>query len=62
MDDAITEPVPEQTDRLAELRNAEREVRERLAAIQALPPSERTGLMSAMKELQKIREEMKSLS
>jgi hypothetical protein len=37
-------------------------LQESVVAIQALPPSERTGLMSAMKELQKIREEMKALS
>ena len=59
--DASTEPVSENLSRLEELRNAEQETLERLAAIQALPPSERVGLMSVMKELQRIREEMKSL-
>jgi hypothetical protein len=48
--------------RLEELRNAEKKAQELLAAIQALPPAERSGLMSAMKELQKIREDLKSLS
>ena len=54
-------PVSENLGRLAELRQAEREAQERLTAIQALPPAERTGLMSAMKELQKIRAEISTL-
>jgi hypothetical protein len=60
----VAEPMPvsENMARLEELRNAEREAQERLAAIQALPPSERTGLMSAMKELQKIRAEISALN
>jgi hypothetical protein len=59
----VAEPMPvsENTPRLEELRNAERAAQERLAAIQALPPSERTGLMSAMKDLQRIRIEIKTL-
>jgi hypothetical protein len=59
--DTITEPASENVGRLEELREAERETQERLAEIQALPPDERSGLMSAMKELQRIRAEMKSL-
>ncbi len=61
--DRITEPEPvsENSGRLEELRQVEQAAMERLAAIQALPPSERVGLMSAMKELQRIRGEMKSL-
>lgn len=59
--DASTEPVSENLSRLEELRNAEQGTLERLAAIQALPPSEKVGLMSVLKELQRIREEMKSL-
>jgi hypothetical protein len=62
--DTVAEPisVSENLGRLEELRMAEREVQERVAAIQALPPSERSGLMSAMKELQRIRGEMKALN
>lgn len=56
--EAASEPVSENVDRLEELRQAEQEILERLSAIQALPPSERTGLMSVMKELQKIRAEI----
>ncbi len=47
-------------DRLEELRQAEQETLERLSAIQTLPPLERTGLMSVMKDLLKIRDEIRS--
>jgi hypothetical protein len=53
--------VSENSGRLEELRKAEQEMLERLAAIQALPPSERVGLMSVMKGLQKIRAEITTL-
>lgn len=51
----------ENLGRLEELRQAEQEALERLSALQALPPSERTGLMSVMKDLQKIRAEISAL-
>jgi hypothetical protein len=59
---AVAEPmlVSEELGRLEELRKAEQTAKERVAAIQALPPIERTGLMSAMKELERIREEMQA--
>src|SRR5574341_2318019 len=62
VEDAVTEPVSDSARRLEELRNAEKEAQERLATIQALPPSERTGLMSAMRDLQRIRAEIKALN
>jgi PHAX RNA-binding domain-containing protein len=55
-------PVVDNTAKLAELREAERIAAEKLAALQALPASERTGVMSAMKALQDIRTQIKLLA
>jgi phosphorylated adapter RNA export protein len=59
--EAAREPISENVDRLKKLRQAEQEILERLTAIQALPPSERTGLISVRKDLQKIRAEITAL-
>jgi hypothetical protein len=48
-------------ERLAALQQAEQEAEDKLETIKALPPAQQQGLFSAMRELQKIRDEIRML-
>jgi hypothetical protein len=48
-------------ERLAALQQAEQEAEDKLETIKALPPAQQQGLFSAMRDLQKIRDEIRML-